>query len=351
MKIYFCDGCNASIPLAEIQSGRVTTIKGKLFCPQCLPPRDEGEPATRAPARARTGLLWALVVVLLGWTLWRDLPELLGAGLGDDAPAAEDGAAAWERELQQLGAQLEATRAEAAERDRRLAFVQADLEEVRAATEGLDRSVDQWLAEVDRLGQSQVEAGRLIEKVEHSENRTDVLEERVDALADIVTGLQQELEVAVANAVAAAEQGAASDGGTVEGAPEIDPTRAAELESIRKQLLDPDAGVRFDAVDRIVRGRLDELGPELVAMLDDEDTFVRLHAMQGIGDLGYVEGVWPLLERLSDGSTVVRRTAKEQLVRLTGFDPDFDPSAGKGERERAIERWREWLVEHGYGEE
>ena len=37
MKIYFCDGCNESIPLADIQAGQVTTIKGKLFCGNCNP--------------------------------------------------------------------------------------------------------------------------------------------------------------------------------------------------------------------------------------------------------------------------------------------------------------------------
>ena len=45
MKIYFCDGCNESIPLTDIQAGQVTTVKGKLFCRNCIPP----SPAAAAP--------------------------------------------------------------------------------------------------------------------------------------------------------------------------------------------------------------------------------------------------------------------------------------------------------------
>ena len=52
MKIYFCDGCNESIPLSDIQAGQATTIKGKLFCKNCIPP-GAGGPSQAAPAASK----------------------------------------------------------------------------------------------------------------------------------------------------------------------------------------------------------------------------------------------------------------------------------------------------------
>ena len=80
MKIYFCDGCNESIPLDDIQAGQATTIKGKLFCRNCIP---LGVTAPGGPApevRTRTSpVLIVVVLLLVGWALWRELPGLMGS--------------------------------------------------------------------------------------------------------------------------------------------------------------------------------------------------------------------------------------------------------------------------------
>ena len=38
--------------------------------------------------------------------------------------------------------------------------------------------------------------------------------------------------------------------------------------------------------------------------------------------------------------------AREALVRLTGFDPQYDPSGSKAEREKAVRRWKDWIAGH-----
>jgi hypothetical protein len=77
MKIYFCDGCNESIPLTDIQAGQVTTVKGKLFCRNCIPPGGAAS-AAPAPPPARRGAGPVTVGVLLlvvAYLAWRDLPS------------------------------------------------------------------------------------------------------------------------------------------------------------------------------------------------------------------------------------------------------------------------------------
>ena len=51
MKIFFCDVCNESIPVKQVQEGQVHTIKGKVICPKCLPTSERPlEGATLGPA-------------------------------------------------------------------------------------------------------------------------------------------------------------------------------------------------------------------------------------------------------------------------------------------------------------
>jgi HEAT repeat protein len=124
----------------------------------------------------------------------------------------------------------------------------------------------------------------------------------------------------------------------------MDASSRTELDEIRRQLLDPDAGRRFDAVDRIAKGRLKELGPDLVPVLEDEDLFVRILAMQVLGDFGYVEAVPALFGVLDDPNAPIRKQAAETLVRLTGYDPQYDHRGTKAEREKAVKRWKDWLA-------
>src|SRR5262245_45784567 len=94
MKIYFCDGCNESIPLADIQAGQVTTIKGKLFCRNCIPLGSGASTSAAPPAESR-GTHPLVVLALLGllaYVAWRELPRLSGVapGGGPESASEED---------------------------------------------------------------------------------------------------------------------------------------------------------------------------------------------------------------------------------------------------------------------
>lgn len=340
MKIYFCDGCNESIPLSDIQAGQATTIKGKLFCRNCIPPGAGAGPAQAAPA-ARRGthpLVVVALVLLVAYLVWRDLPGLRSAVGGRPEVSGGPTRSADPQAVQSLTAELASLRGQIDEIDRRQTFQRSDVDALRATAADLGRSLDQLREAIDGLQRSQAETGDLIQKLHLQENTTQSLQERIDTLADMVAATQ--------NRMSAAETAAAEAAAAPAPADPAEATATAERDQLRRQLKDADAGRRFDAVDRIGKARMKDLAPDLVPMLKDEDLFVRSLAMQVIGDFGQVEAVPALIEVLDDPSATIRKYAAEALVRLTGFDPQYDPSGSKAEREKAVRRWKDWIAGH-----
>jgi hypothetical protein len=338
MKIYFCDGCNESIPLSDIQAGQATTIKGKLFCRTCIPPGAGSGPSPAAPA-ARRGthpLLVVLLLGLIGYTIWRDLPGLRSVVSGQPGVSGEPARSAESPALQKLAAELSKLRSDLDEIDRRQTFQRSDVEALRATAADLGRGLDQLREASDGLQRSQAETGEFIQKLHIQESTTQSLQARIDTLADMVAATKNRVSAAEAAATAAAAEPVAADPAEL--------TATAERDEIRRQLKDADAGQRFDAVDRIGKGRMKDLAPDLIPMLKDEDLFVRSLAMQVIGDFGEIDAVPALLEVLDDPSATIRKYAAEALVRLTGFDPQYDPTGTKGERDKAVRRWKDWIA-------
>ncbi len=335
MKIYFCDGCNESIPLTDIQAGQVTTVKGKLFCRNCIPPGGAAS-ATPAPAAVRRGagpLTVTVLVLLVAYLAWRDLPAQLGAP-GDEEARAELDAGAERRMADLLAADLAQLRLALDELDRKATFQRGDVDGLRATAADLQRGLESLRESIDGLQRGQAETGQLIEQLNLQDNRMRTLESRIDTLADMLAGHERQLALRGAEAAPAAVQASA---------PAVDTTLQAELDSIRRQLLDADAGQRFAAVDRIAKGRHKQLAADLVPVLQDEDPFVRQLAMQVLGDFGAVEAVPALLDVLEDPNPIIRKSAAETLVRLTGYDPGYDPRGSEAERKKAVKKWRDWV--------
>ncbi len=343
MKIYFCDGCSESIPVGDIQAGQVTTIKGKLFCRKCVP-IGASAAAPAAPVRHRNHpVLIACVVGLVVHALWTSdgMGDLIGRGAEVTGPAVVDDR--FERRLADLEGEAAHVAAGAEELTRKVEFQQADIETLRLADSDASRSLDQVRMESERLARGQADMGELIEKIAMAENRSEVLESRLNVLADKVYGLEKKMEIGLA-VVGNGE--VATSGPAVSS---VDASRQTEIETLRRRLLDPDPGERFDAVHTVGYLRLKELADDLVAVLRDEDPFVRQQAMTVLGDFGHVAAVPELLDALEDSQQTLRRTAAETLVRLTGYDPEYDYKASKAERSKAIKRWREWLESQSGG--
>lgn len=350
MKIYFCDGCNESVPLAEVQSGHITTIAGKLFCKTCIPP-SALQPTVQAPAPAASRgshpLLVVVVLALLGWTAWREAEPYLSQPEEPLEPAGPTVEETLRQDLDELGDELRLLELGGEQRARELGQLAASLDGERAGRESLDKRLTGQEAEVLRLSRGQAAASSLIEKVQRNTNKVASLEVRMDALSDAVAAHQDLLEFGGGVPALSADLGGdmIGVGGGAPAEPAVDPARVAALEEIRRLLLDPEPDVRFDGVDQAEQGGFTELAPDLVALLEDEDMFVRLHAMNVLGNFGHEDAVPALLEVLEDGNASIRRTAAETLVRLTGYDPGFDHKGSSGERSRAIRKWRDWWEE------
>lgn len=345
MKIYFCDGCNESVPLADVQSGQVTTIKGKLFCRNCIPPGTLSAPVAAPPRAARGSgapLLALVVLLLLGWTAWRDRALLFGEAPVAEVVPAEPSVTSIEQSLAGLQAALSQVRADGDQQGRHLTTTQGDLEALRASDDERRRALEALATQVDALRAAQARAGELVERVQLLGTRLDALQRRVDALSDVVGAHQAALEFGVTPAAGLADEGGAPLALGEGLMPIADPQRAAEIEELRRQLLSREADLRFEGVDRVEQGGYSELLPELVKLLSDEDLFVRLHAMNVLGNFGHEPAVPALLDLLQDASPPIRKTAAETLVRLTGYDPGYDAKASSAERARVATAWRQW---------
>ncbi len=349
MKIYFCDGCNESIPVTAIQDGSVTTIKGKLFCGDCVP---TGTAVTAAPASAtvRGGsspLLWVLVLLLIAWTAYREFgaPGAAATGFGETTQALESSDAEWRLStVEKDVSTLRMTNEDVADQlDRQ----RSDVDQLRTTVTDLTRSADQLRDEVDGFARGQAEMGRGIERTTILENRADYLSERIDVLAGMINDMRGEV-ARVESLAEAGMIGVGASGGAMDTSP-ADATSDGEYAALRRRLLDPDASERFDAVSDIMDQRLKDLAPDLLEVLGDEDAFVKILAMEALGDFGYVEAVQPLFEVLDDPSPQIRKTAAETLIRLTGYDPGYDARGTQSERKKAVQAWSKWLADDANG--
>ncbi|MFT7464501.1 MAG: hypothetical protein ACI9EF_002857 [Pseudohongiellaceae bacterium] len=350
MKIYFCDGCNESVPLLDVQSGQITTIKGKLFCKTCIPPSAMVTPLTSpAPAAKSSGqpVLLLLVILLLGWTAWRDRDVLLGRVEEPLEQAGPSPVVELRQQSDALETELIYLRDESEGHGRRLTDFAAGQDSLAAADGALSQRLDGHADAMVRLTRSQVAAGQLIEKVQRNTNGQATLEMRIEALSAALSAQQDTLDFGVASLGDVIGIGGQPLEVTEPAAPAVDPERVAAMDEIRRLLLDPEPDLRFEGVDRLETSGFRELAQDLVALLADEDMFVRLHAMNVLGNFGHEGAIPALFDVLDDGNASIRKTAAETLVRLTGYDPGFEHKGSSGERSRAIRKWRDWYSERG----
>jgi len=347
MKIYFCDGCNESVPLVEVQSGQITTIKGKLFCKTCIPPSALAAPLTAAAQPAKSGgqpLLMLLVLVLLAWTGWRDQDLILGKV---EEPVLEVGPSPLvelRHKLDSLESRLIRLGEESKSQEEQLTDLAVSQDGLAAGDTALSQRIENQADDMVRLTRSQVAAGQLIEKVQRNTNVQATLELRIDALSAALSAQQDALDF---GAPASGDMIGIAAPAAEPVAPTIDLERLAAMDEIRRLLLDPEPDLRFEGVDRVETGGFRDLAADLVALLADEDMFVRLHAMNVLGNFGYEDAIPALFDVLDDGNASVRKTAAETLVRLTGYDPGFEHKGSSGERSRAIRKWRDWYGDRG----
>ena len=132
--------------------------------------------------------------------------------------------------------------------------------------------------------------------------------------------------------------------------PKCEATRLAEqhhddwIEHCSKRLGSTDPAAREQAV-KVLGAMQDPEAIDLLARaaLGESDPLIRLDEAAIVAAAGDARGRRALVELLADETPpLVRDEAHELLLEIAGEDFGYDPFAGAGDNDTAIERWREW---------
>ena len=353
MKIYFCDICNESIPLKDINSNRITIEDGKIFCPRCAPKKPRRP--DRVPASLVTGMYLGFLVLIAGLTaaIWlgsatRDGIEddmrglradvsLIGsdiAGLQTRLRDVDRGLKALEGEVEKQGGwqrdavkelqarlgDLDARAAAAVEKEEaeRMRTVSEGASAVTARLDPLTRQMQDLTVELRGLSVSQ-----------------KALEDRFTLMKDLITSRAPATPVA-----AVAPDGV--DAGTGMPAAAADGAQDKEIDGLIAQLGSKDPGIRFQSIVELGRYSGDKVVTALEGMLKDPEDYVRKVAVQGVRKQGRVSSVPRLIDALRDGDYFVRKAARDALRSQTNESFGFDPDGSASERESKVKLWESW---------
>jgi hypothetical protein len=343
LELYFCDLCNSSVPEADLQSGRARRAGERLVGACCLAqlapaPASQAGPAAPPAARASAAPFVVAGVVLLAAiaasAMFLDWRMNEDRGWTEDQLSALAGTATGQ--ASRLAA-LEVTIGGLATSDRiaRLGEAQAQigqrLDEVASALEAA----------------RQAEAGQRAQGGERLERLATVAQEQALRLGTIEAELARLAgEVASANARPRATPVAAdvspdmpADGpAAAPAAAPLPPALAHEIERLK----DADAGVRFDAVDKLLQSKDPRILPALLTAARDPDLFVRRFTLDGLAGFRHVDTVDALIEALADPQSIVRDTAYGSLRTMTGQKFPFDAEASKAQLAAAQRKWIDW---------
>lgn len=356
MNVQFCDLCNESIPLSDLDSGRAVRRNERLICAACEsamsghherpevkseagafpPPRPAVAPvASAVPAVALAFASVALVVAVgaSAYLLWQ---------LEERRLATESELAALARSVPE---QTRGATVELLERARRgeeaVADAQRELVDLGRRLDALER---------ERVDGSGLE--RRMERLEERQQLVLDLSSRVDHQAAALA----EFELALAQGRAASRPAE----------PEPEPVRLAtdplpderaasalEPESeetpswtpMLADLASPTGSTRWQAVQSLGKTRDPRVVPHLVPLLADSDIFVRMAVARLLGELGSHTAIPALIDALEDAEVTVRESAHASLRKLSGQSFPYDPKARDGERAKRIKAWRDWWEE------
>lgn len=352
MKIYFCDICNESIPLKDINSNRITIEEGKIFCQKCAPKKAKVRDKVAGPVLGLLLLLLlgGVVLALYGWKVASDLRGDL------DAQAAKV-------------AQVEG-RTEEALTDR-MQQVRGDLEQVTRKVDDFDSSTKTALSEIRRLLS-------ILDKREGDHHR-GVLESLDQKLADLQQTLQKDVEelrggqqnlrvslkgmeveiqgvkskMKFVEDLVTSRLPTAAPGTDVPAPPPETPAPSSdgggagtladrEINGLIAQLSDEDAGKRYSAVVELASYGGDRVVKALEGVLADSEAFVRVAVVQNLRKLGVLTSIPHIITMLRDPDYFVRVAANSALTAMTSQELGYDPDAAPKQREGKVKEWLDW---------
>ncbi|MBK9384142.1 MAG: HEAT repeat domain-containing protein [Planctomycetes bacterium] len=372
MKIFFCDVCNESIPVKLVQEGQISTVKGKMICPKCLPvakpawegPASEGaDPVAPAPlvvgsapprpSSSRGGFLLGMLgcalgaAALAGFVFLRQEAE-------EDRRELHESTKGLSALIQALADSEQRAGDRRAEEERRFGGLETELEKSRRALDAIQELRRELDAETKRWEgrKLELEAGfakALGQGLEPLRSQAVRVEASVAKASSEAQGLRNEL-ARLAGRVDMLS-GRAGESGPV-AAPAPEGSGAAEAVALKD--LPPAVSKQVELLKEAdatkVWAALSELGnmpdprviPYVIPTLSHGDPFVRHQAMTLLGDLNAKEAVEKLIQALGDEESWVREGAYTALRKITRQNLRFDTHASREQRAEAKAAWEKW---------
>lgn len=343
LKIYFCDGCNESIPLKDINENKITIDAGKIFCAKCAPKNPVKEVGKSSPAFV--AILVALVG--LGFGLIAFITSQQIRDVGRDMGLARD-------EVSALRAEFNALRSDTIPRD--------EAESTRASTaEAVAGMQKELAAQSDRLkiyeGMVRTEVDSVEKKMgESMRNELTALAKQLATLSDewrahagaedalkaslvAVEGSIQQLRADL-DAVRSQKTRGVSNG--TDTSPSADALPDDASRDLILALKDQEAQRRFNAITELARFRTPAVVVALEGMLQDPESFVRDNAVRMLRRINAPSSIPAIIKALRDDDYFVRFSARAALKSMTNTDIAFDPAGEAAERESKVREWEGW---------
>ena len=340
----FCDLCNTSVPLQDLEAGTAVRHGDKTIGACCLGQlrRDGGAAdASAATAGSRVDrvdhavhqdsrllpLSIAMLAAVAAATIFLDYRMAAGEKR-------------WTADAEQFDGRLEA-------QSTLLTSVSAELDGVvrRADVDSLGAGLHAIKSSVAEVGDRvQGTSEELNKTVAALDGRVREIESRRPDYGPVLTELRQQLQrqaVTLAELLAkpvAQAVPAMVDPEPVAVVPGLPPDLAHQV----RKLEEADPAARFEAVDELLRSKDGAVLEHLLPMLKDEDLFVRRLTVEGLRGFRQSEVVDALLVSLADPEDIVRDTAWRSLKELTGQKIPFEAAGSREARARGQRRWRDW---------
>lgn len=339
-EVLFCDFCNASVPLQDVQAGTALQHAGKTIGACCLGViRGPAAPAPRSAGEVRAGgegrMLTLGIVVLVA---------VAAAALFLDyriGQAEVRFAAANDTMGQALRSQGEVVQSISLALDTKAE--RGDAQNLATALAAVATGQTEAGKQLQALATGVASLGTAVRDVQGT--MAAIEKARPDhgpVLAELQRQLQQQA-VSLAEILARPRPAEASAPSRVDPAPEIPADGLpADVAHQVSRLADRDEGVRFEAVDDLLKRREPKVLPHLLPLVKDPDTFVRRLVAEGLKDYAKPEVVDSLLVALADPEEIVRDSAWRSLKELTKQNLPFEAAGTRDARARQQQKWQEW---------
>lgn len=344
LQVLFCDLCNTSVPLSDVQSGAAVQHAGKTVGACCLPTlrgaaANHGS-AGAQPRQGADGRVLSLGIVLLGAIAVAVL--FLDFRLGE----AEERMAKELTRLQEAGkAQADVVQDTSVKLDTFAS--RADLDRIEGALTAMQAAGEQDAVRARELGTGLEAANASLRTLQTAVQRMEAAKTDYGPSFDDIRRQLRELSGSMSELMAKPRSSVEPANGvqpmSAPKAPEADSSGlpAALAHQVRR-LADADEGTRFEAVDELLRSKDARVLPNLLPMAKDPDAFVRRLVVEGLKDFSSKETVDTLLVALADPEQIVRSSAWLSLKALTKQDLPFDAAQNREARQKAQAKWQEW---------